>query len=225
MVIRSRKMHVNGKELITTSFKTATIEGRMNYKVLHPGKSKTNFKEFWFKLTGNLLFYFGLNNFGGIKGNEPIGVIVLENCSVSFDEEGSGVFAFIVAFSGDQDKHVFSCFNVTQAQNWVIALRQASYEHLRIQVKILESKLESLGGKSIFKWNTASSCTPTGTLKYPTNSVAPVLPAIPILPTPPARKRIGPKAKTFVSHMADDAPETGSLKSDSNGADQDLIRW
>lgn len=63
---------------------------------------------------------------------EPIGVIVLENCSVSFDEEGSGVFAFIVAFSGDQDKHVFSCFNVTQAQNWVIALRQARYYFLRL---------------------------------------------------------------------------------------------
>lgn len=101
-------------------------------------------------MTGNLLFYFGLNNFGGIKGNvgyqfskarvilyyfklstfllqEPIGVIVLENCSVSFDEDGSGVFAFVVTFSGDQDRHVFSCFSVNQAQNWVIALRQARY--------------------------------------------------------------------------------------------------
>jgi microcompartment protein CcmK/EutM len=52
-------------------------------------------------------------------------VIVLENCSVAFDEDGSGVFAFVVTFSGDQDRHVFSCFSVNQAQNWVIALRQA----------------------------------------------------------------------------------------------------
>lgn len=63
---------------------------------------------------------------------EPVGVVVLENCSVSFDEEGSGVFAFIVTFSGDQDKHVFSCFSVTQAQNWVIALRQARYSLFRL---------------------------------------------------------------------------------------------
>lgn len=59
---------------------------------------------------------------------EPLGVIVLENCSVSYDEEGSGIFAFIVTFSGDPDRHVFSCFNVNQAQNWVIALRQARYK-------------------------------------------------------------------------------------------------
>ncbi|EFX81319.1 hypothetical protein DAPPUDRAFT_303400 [Daphnia pulex] len=216
-------MHVNGKELITTSFKPATIEGRINYRVLHPGKSKGNFKEFWFKLTGNLLFYFGLNNFGGIKGNEPIGVIVLENCSVAFDEDGSGVFAFVVTFSGDQDRHVFSCFSVNQAQNWVIALRQASYEHLRIQVKILESKLESLGGKSIFKWSTtssSSSTTPSSVFTQPSNS------AVPALPTPPARKRIGPKAKTFVSHMSDENPlPINSFISDNKQPDQDLIKW
>lgn len=65
-------MHINGKELISTSFKPATIEGRINYKAVQQGKSivkSGSFKEFWFKLTGNLLFYFGLNSYGGIKGN------------------------------------------------------------------------------------------------------------------------------------------------------------
>ena len=65
-------MHVNGKELISASFKPATIEGRINYKAIQANKSSyktSGFKEFWFKLTGNLLFYFSLNSFGGIKGN------------------------------------------------------------------------------------------------------------------------------------------------------------
>ncbi len=65
-------MHINGKELVSTSFKPATIEGRINYKAVQQGKSVVksgSFKEFWFKLTGNLLFYFGLNSYGGIKGN------------------------------------------------------------------------------------------------------------------------------------------------------------
>lgn len=62
-------MLVNDRELIATSLKPGTIEGRINYKVVQRGKSKSSFKEFWFKLTGNLLFYFTLNNFGGIKGN------------------------------------------------------------------------------------------------------------------------------------------------------------
>ena len=57
---------------------------------------------------------------------EPVGVIVLENCTVSYDEKGTeGMFSFFIQFNGDSDTYVFSCFNITQAQNWVIALRQA----------------------------------------------------------------------------------------------------
>lgn len=46
---------------------------------------------------------------------------------VSFDEEGAGIFAFVIFYAGDPEKHVFSCFNVSQAQNWVVALRQARF--------------------------------------------------------------------------------------------------
>lgn len=148
-------MRVNDKELIATSFKPSTIEGRINYKVVLSGKIKgSSFKEYWFKLIGNLLFYFSLNSFGGIKGNvsktvvnyifctspfwsfinyifdviqEPVGVMVLENMKVSFDEEGVGIFAFVIQYAGEPEKHIFSCFSINQAQNWVIALRQARY--------------------------------------------------------------------------------------------------
>lgn len=98
-------------------------------------------------------------------------MLVLENCSASLNqEEELEVITFTIIFSDDQDRHVFSCLSVNQAQNWVAALRHArcisklcdamltvvciynvflliSYEHLRIQVKLLESKLECLGGK------------------------------------------------------------------------------
>jgi hypothetical protein len=102
-----------------------------------------------------------------------MGMLVLENCSASLNqEEELEVITFTIIFSDDQDRHVFSCLSVNQAQNWVAALRHArcisklcdamltvvctycvsfilliSYEHLRIQVKLLESKLECLGGK------------------------------------------------------------------------------
>jgi hypothetical protein len=62
-------LKVNERELISTSSKPAVTEGRLNYRVIQRGKSKPNFKEFWFKLLGNLLFYFNLNSHGGIKGN------------------------------------------------------------------------------------------------------------------------------------------------------------
>jgi len=158
-------MFINTKELISTSFKPAIIEGRINYKIVQRGKSKTNFKEYWFKLTGNLLFYFGLNSHGGIKGNEPVGVMVVEGMNVNADETGEALFAFIVTYLCEPEaKHVFSCRNTTSVHQWVTALRQASFEHLRIQMKILENKLESLGGKSIFNWNSeppsSSHCPP-----------------------------------------------------------------
>lgn len=139
----------------------------------------------------------------------------------------------MIAFTGDADKHVFSCFNATQVQNWVVALRQARYfhqnksspnsykcfylhsiEHLRLQLKILESKLESLGGKvtkvikvvlsrdklvffqSISMWNKS----------------------VPVRPAPPLpEKSIGPSSSSFRSHLATGAP--------SGSSDQDLIIW
>ena len=75
--------------------------------------------------------------------------------------------------------------------------------------------------QSIFKWNTiSSSSSPISTLKQSTNSTDPTL------PTPPARKRIGPKAKTFVSHMTDENPlPINSFISDNKEPDQDLIKW
>jgi len=181
-------MLINTKELISTSFKPATIEGRINYRIVQRGKSKTNFKEYWFKLTGNLLFYFSLNSYGGIKGNEPVGVMVVEGMNVNADETGQALFAFIVTYLCEpEQKHVFSCLNIANVQQWVTALRQASFEHLRIQVKILESKLESLGGKSIFKWNSNSL----------SSSQCP--------PVPPRRaKQIIPNTQTENAHTSED---------------------
>lgn len=57
---------------------------------------------------------------------DPVGVMVLENMTVSFDEGGAlGLFSFIINYSGDIEKHVFSCFSVSQVHNWVTSLRQA----------------------------------------------------------------------------------------------------
>jgi len=83
--------------------------------------------------------------------------MVVEGMNVSTAEAGNAIFAFVVTYSCEpEQKHVFSCFSDSNVTQWIAALRQASFEHLRIQVKILESKLESLGGKSIFTWNVSS---------------------------------------------------------------------
>lgn len=105
-----------------------------------------------------------------------------------------------------------------------------SYEHLRIQVKILENKLESLGGKviteitnlrknldtdgflpcaqSIFSWNNSSIA-----------RTAPARPASSPVAPPRNTKSIGPKTHSFVSHTA--SLQNGS----SSSASEDLIKW
>ena len=61
-------------------------------------------------------------NYGETNGKSPnprnIHVVYsLENLSLAFDEEGAGLFAFIITYAGDTEHHVFSCLNPSQAQN------------------------------------------------------------------------------------------------------------
>ena len=58
---------------------------------------------------------------------KPKGFMVLENCSASFnrEEEPDDLITFILTFTEDQDRHVFSCLSVNQAQNWVAAIRHS----------------------------------------------------------------------------------------------------
>jgi len=112
-----------------------------------------------------------------------------------------------------------------------------SIEHLRIQVKILENKLESLGGKvhtsklitvylnklscfllnilqSIFSWNNTSLS------KSETELFPPI--------APPRTKSVGPKTNTFVSHMPSLEKASANNHQDQNGNSglaEDLIRW
>ena len=105
--------------------------------------------------------------------------MVVENMTASFDDKGEAIFAFIIQYVNEPEKkHIFSCLSLSHCQQWVVALRQArsnksssftdiliicfliiqyhSYEHLRLQLKILESKVESLGGKVCIAFNNSA---------------------------------------------------------------------
>lgn len=59
---------------------------------------------------------------------EPVGVMVVEGMNINIDETGQALFSFIVTYLCEpEQKHVFSCLNVTSVQQWVTALRQARY--------------------------------------------------------------------------------------------------
>jgi len=58
--------------------RAADCEGRLQYRT-----SKGGYRERWFRLCGNLLFYFRTNDLGAVVDTgDPLGVLVLAACHV-----------------------------------------------------------------------------------------------------------------------------------------------
>ena len=85
-------MKINEKHLISFVSGSAAIDkqGFLNKR----GEVNKAFQRRWFVLKGNLLFYFERRT-----DAEPIGVIVIDGCSVELTEN-SDKYAFELAFSG-----------------------------------------------------------------------------------------------------------------------------
>ncbi|XP_034936502.1 pleckstrin homology domain-containing family J member 1-like [Chelonus insularis] len=137
-------MKFNEKELIDASRGLPELEGRLNHKRAH----KSVFKERWFKLKSNLLFYFNFTELGQVDEKQPAGIIVLENYNVNTDVSTEGAFAFSIVFRDEFDKrHVLTGRSENQVQQWVIALKRASYEYWRSQLIMLQERLCQKTGK------------------------------------------------------------------------------
>ncbi|XP_012258620.1 pleckstrin homology domain-containing family J member 1-like [Athalia rosae] len=137
-------MKFNERELVQASVGPADLEGRLNHKRAH----KSGFKEKWFKLRSNLLFYFNINDLGQIATKQPSGVIVLENSSINLDTTSEGAFAFSIAFRDEHEKrHVFSAQSESKVEEWVTTLRQSSYEYWRSRLIMLQERLCNKTGK------------------------------------------------------------------------------
>eukprot|EP00039_Didymoeca_costata_P011697 m.165425 g.165425 ORF g.165425 m.165425 type:complete len:246 (-) comp15261_c0_seq2:31-768(-) len=117
------------------------------------GAYNTEFKKRWFVLKWNLLFYFKEKSDWELGIQDPIGVIILERCSVEsvFDDsnpyrEGDEIkFAFRITFDspGARDYH-FSCQTDNLMMDWMKAIQTASFTTLRTQFNALEERLKTL---------------------------------------------------------------------------------
>lgn len=120
-------------------------EGRLNHRNL---SFREVFKERWFKLKGNLLFYFRLNEYGGVYETEPVGVFVMECCKIQHEPSAEHAFAFSIAFSDDAErKHLFTCTTQKHCDEWVSCLQQASYEYQRGRLIYMQQKILELTGR------------------------------------------------------------------------------
>ncbi|KAJ1530645.1 hypothetical protein ONE63_005517 [Megalurothrips usitatus] len=142
-------MRFNEKEASEILNGTIDLEGRLNFRKLCPGSySQPAYKERWFKLKGNLLFYFRINEIGRIDFKQPCGLIVLENCSVQAEGNSGVPFAFSLTFRDEPDKKlVFAARSEDHVQQWISALKQSSYEYWRQQLILLQSKICFRTGK------------------------------------------------------------------------------
>lgn len=93
----------------------------------------------WFVLKGNLLFYFEK------KGDrEPIGVIILEGCTIEL-AECEDQYTFKLVFHGGGGRvYVLAADSQESLEVWMKALARASYDYLKLMVAELQKQLDEL---------------------------------------------------------------------------------
>lgn len=143
-------MKCNMRELAHMSDLPCIIEGRLNYKKISSSgyRGQNVFKERWFRLINNYLFYYKISEMGKFDTKNPAGVFVMENSSIEMEHGQSIPFAFTISFIDESDKrHLFAARSEDNVVQWVMKLRTSSYEYLRSQLHTLQSKIYSITGK------------------------------------------------------------------------------
>uniref|UniRef100_A0A674B7W3 Sesquipedalian n=1 Tax=Salmo trutta TaxID=8032 RepID=A0A674B7W3_SALTR len=103
------------------------------------GERNTAYHRRWLILKGNMLFYFEER-----ERREPIGVIVLEGCTVELCESAEE-FAFAIKFDCAKARvYKMAAENQAAMESWVKALSRASFDYMRLVVRELERQLEEI---------------------------------------------------------------------------------
>nr|XP_009663651.1 PREDICTED: sesquipedalian-2 [Struthio camelus australis] len=103
----------------------------------HHAHHTTSYQRRWFVLKGNLLFYFEDK-----ESREPMGLVVLEGCTVELCEAAEE-FAFAIRFDDAGAKaYVLVADGQAAMEAWVKALSRASFDYMRLVVRELEKQLE-----------------------------------------------------------------------------------
>jgi hypothetical protein len=103
------------------------------------GEINKGYQRRWFALKGNLLFYFEKQ-----EDREPVGVIVLEKCSVGLCDDGDP-YSFYIAFEGQGARtYVLVADNEVDMKSWIKAISHAGYDYLRMMVDELKRRVDRL---------------------------------------------------------------------------------
>jgi len=133
-------MKINEKTL--SSFSTCSAPCDREGWLLKRGEVNKSFQRRWFVLRGNLLFYFEKQG-----DKEPIGVIILEGCTVELAEDEVDVYAFKLVFHGaGKAGRVYMLGTQSQEdmEAWMKLLACSSYDYMKLMVVELEQQLAEL---------------------------------------------------------------------------------
>lgn len=130
-------MKINEKNLCAFAVSATPIdkEGYLNKR----GEVSKSFQKRYFVLKGNLLFYFEK------KGDkEPIGVIILEGCTIELDEDEEQ-FSFKIEFHGTNNRcYVLGAESQESMEQWMKALACAGYDYMKLMVAELQRQLDDI---------------------------------------------------------------------------------
>ncbi|XP_039747154.1 sesquipedalian-1 [Pararge aegeria] len=127
-------MKINEKNLCAFASSATPVdrEGWLDMR----GEVGKSYQRRWFTLKGNLLFYLDK------KGDkEPVGVIILEGCTIELTEEES--YSFKIVFHCEGGRTYYLCTNSQASMEaWMKALACASYDYMKLMVAELQRQLE-----------------------------------------------------------------------------------
>lgn len=130
-------MKINEKNLISFSLCDSPVD--KSGFLLKRGEVNKSFQKRWFILKGNLLFYFDKKT-----DKEPIGVIILEGCTIEL-AENEEQYAFKVVFHGSGNRtYVLCAGSQEEMEGWMKALACASYDYVKLMVAELQRQLDEL---------------------------------------------------------------------------------
>jgi len=136
------KMRLNEKNVINFSTCNSPVdkEGWLLKKAPDATSHSRGFQKRYFSLKGNLLFYFDK------KGDkEPLGVIIMEGCTVELVEVPDQAYTFGIHFQGQGSRtYIMAAEDQEVMESWMKVLSCATYEYMRLMVAELQRQLDDI---------------------------------------------------------------------------------
>ncbi len=181
-------MRLNEGEFVSAlAWQTPEWEGKLTYRPpttssggggIPFGRSSSDFKDRWFRLKSNFLFYWRVSPHNGgrpLRGSEPAGVLLLEGGRFAQEKFPESVHAFSLVFDATNpsssqyqhqqrgQKHLFLANSADDVADCLGALREARYEAQRERLLSLQVRLLDRTGRdpllgTVFKDNPVYDC-------------------------------------------------------------------